>query len=348
MSRRAGTSVLVFALVGVCAVACSGDGEEELGPTATVERGAIERRIVATGTIEPEKEVEVRPRVSGIVETVHVEAGDRVKAGQPLVEVEKELAEVRLQEAHARLEEARAEMRFAASARKRAERLHRNGTMDDQEYDEIVARWERASAGVARAEASRDLLEVELRYATVEAPIDGKILDVDVEEGSAVASVVSVTGGTPLLSIAADESLHLEGLVDENEIARVAVGQRARVTAEAFGDEVFDGEVQDISPIGDRQQNVTYFEVEIAIEEHGGRLRPRMSADGEIVAEVVEQALVVPETALFYEGEDLFVERVLSDDPVETERSRVEIGIVEDDRIEIVSGVEEGWRLRLR
>jgi multidrug resistance efflux pump len=68
-----------------------------------------------------------------------------------------------------------------------------------------------------------------LRYATVEAPIEGRILDVDVEEGSAVASV---TGGTPLLSIAADETLHLEGLVDENEIAKIALDQRARVTAE--------------------------------------------------------------------------------------------------------------------
>lgn len=344
MSNRAIISIVLLLLLA----GCSGDGDEEIGPTTTVERASIERRIVATGTIEPEKEVEVRPRISGIVETVHVEAGDRVVAGQPLVEVEKELAEVRLKESSARLEEARAELRFARSALRRAERLHKNGTMDDQEHDEIVSRFDRATAGVARAEASEDLLEVQLRYATVEAPIDGKILDVDVEEGSAVASVVSVTGGTPLLSIAADESLHLEGLVDENEIAKVSLDQRARVTAEAFGEEVFAGRVQDIAPIGDRQQNVTYFEVEVAIDDHGGRLRPRMSADAEIIAEVVDDALVISETALFYEGDKLFVEHVTSDDPPETERIEVEIGIVEDDRIEVVSGVEEGWQLRLR
>jgi len=336
----------LVAVVLLCA--CSGNGAEELGPTATVERTAIERRIVATGTIEPEKEVEVRPRISGIVETIHVKAGDRVKAGQPLLEVERELSEVRLKEATARLDEARAQLRFAQSAMRRAERLHKNGTMDDQEYDEILSHFESAKAGVARAQASEDLLEVELRYATVEAPIDGKILDVEVEEGSAVASVVSVTGGTPLLSIAADESLHLEGLVDENEIARVAIGQVARVTAEAFGDEVFEGRVQDISPIGDRQQNVTYFEVEVAIDDHGDRLRPRMSADADIIAETVEGALVIPETALYYEGENLFVEHLLSSDPPETERVPVEIGIVEEDRVQVVTGLEEGWKLKLR
>ncbi len=342
MSYRASTAALLVL------IACSGNGGEALGPTAEVERATIERRVVATGTIEPEKEVEVRPRVSGIVETVHVKAGDLVRAGQPLIQVEKELSEVRLHEARARLDEARADLRFAESALKRAERLHVNGTMDDQEYDEILSRFQRAKAGVARAGANRDLLQVQLRYATVEAPIDGKILDVEVEEGSAVASVVSVTGGTPLLSIAADEALHLEGLVDENEIAKVAIDQPARVTAEAFGDEVFVGRVQDISPIGDRQQNVTYFEVEVAIDDHGGRLRPRMSADADILAEVVEGALVIPETALFYDGDDLFVEHVLNHDPPETDRVAVEIGIIEDDRVQVVSGVEEGWELQLR
>lgn len=340
--------LLACVLLSVLLAACSGSGADESSPTAVVERARIERRVVATGTVEPEKEVEVRPRVSGIVAKVHVEAGDRVRAGEPLVEVEKELQEVQLQEARARLEEARAELRFSTAAVARAERLHKNGTMDDQEYDEIRSRFERAKAGVARAEASEDLLEVQIRYATVEAPIDGKILDVDVEEGSAVASVVSVTGGTPLLSIAADEALHLEGLVDENEIARVALGQEARVTAEAFGEEVFPGRVQEIAPLGDRQQNVTYFEVEVAIDDHGGRLRPRMSADAEILAEVVEDALVIPETALHYEGEKLFVDRVVATEPIETERVAVKVGIVEDDRIQVLSGVEEGWELRLR
>ena len=73
-----------------------------------------------------------------------------------------------------------------------------------------------------------------------------------------------------------------------------------------------------------------------------------MSADADILAEIVPDALVVPETALHYEGEDLFVERVLAEDPPETERIPIEIGIIEDSRIQVLSGVEEGWRLRLR
>jgi HlyD family secretion protein len=339
-----------FALAGALGIlACGRGGPDTLGPTAKVEQGRIERRVVATGTIEPEKEVEVRPRISGIVQRIHVAAGDHVRAGQPLLEIERELTEVRLEEARAQLEEARAELRYAESAMRRAARLHREGTMDDQEHDEVTSRFDRARASVARAEANVHLLEVEIRYATVEAPIDGKILDVAVEEGSAVASVATVTGGTPLLSIAAAEQLHLKGLVDENEIAHVAVDQPARVRTEAFGKRAFSGRVREIKPLGQRQQNVTYFEVEILVDdEQAGLLRPRMSGDADIVAAVVADALVIPETALRYEGEETLVERVVSHDPPKTEPVRVDIGIVEDDRVQVTAGVQAGQEVVLR
>ena len=78
MRRRAFAVTLAVAVVGC------GDGEPERGPTVRAERGRIERVVVATGTIEPENEVEVRPRVAGIVESLHVEAGDVVEQGKGL------------------------------------------------------------------------------------------------------------------------------------------------------------------------------------------------------------------------------------------------------------------------
>jgi len=328
---------------------CSRGTAEERTPTARVERARIERRVVATGTIEPEREVEVRPRISGIIEKIHVKAGDRVKAGAPLLEIERELTQVRLRETRAQLEEARAELRFTTSAIERADKLHRTGTLDDQQHDEAQARHDRARAAVARAEAGVALLEVELRYATVEAPIDGKILNVPVEEGSAVASVISVTGGTPLLSLASDDALHLKGLVDENEIAHVAVGQPARIRTEAFGERVFAGRVRDVKPLGERQQNVTYFEVEVAVEDDGVTLlKPRMSAHADVITDVVDAALVIPETALRYEGDAVLVDRVTGREPLASERVKVATGIVEDDRVEVLSGLSEGDEVLLR
>ena len=73
---------------------CGGDEPLEAGPSAIAERGRIERIVIATGTIEPEHEVETRPRISGIVERIHVEAGDPVAVDQPLLEIDKELRRI--------------------------------------------------------------------------------------------------------------------------------------------------------------------------------------------------------------------------------------------------------------
>ncbi len=323
--------------------------------SASVERGTLERIVVATGTLEPERLVDVRPRISGIVEKIHVEDGDRVKADQILVEIDRDLIEVRLREVRAALASARIELRYAEIALERARNLREQGTMPDQDYDDTRSRHERAVVDVERREAQVSRLEVELRYATVRAPMDGVVLEVPVEEGSAVSSVLSVTGGTPLLTLASSHGLHLEGLVDENEIARVALGQRARVRTEAFGEEkLFEGEVQQISPIGKRVQNVTYFEVEVAVTDpEAGRLMPRMSADADIVTEIASDVLWVPETALHYDGEGVYVERLDgeaegAEGEVETTRIDVELGIVEDDRVQLVEGLSEGARVRLR
>jgi len=321
-----------------------GGGEAPAVPTAAAERARIERIVVATGTIEPEREVEVRPRIPGIVEKVLVEAGDDVEKGQVLVEIERELLATQVREAEAALREARVELRFAGIDRDRLDALEESGAASQQRQDDARARFERAQAAVARAQAQLENLTTQLGYATVVAPLAGRVLDVPVEEGTAVSPVTAVTGGTLLLSLAATGKLHLEGLVDENEVARVELGMPARVRTEAFGDRVFQGRVTDIAPLGQRVQNVTYFEVEIEIEAPDG-LRPRMSGDAEIVAEVVEDALVVPETALRYRGGQVYVEVGDGEAP---EPVDVTIGIVDGTKVQVLSGLEEGARVRLQ
>lgn len=312
--------------------------------------GTLERIVVATGTLEPERLVDVRPRISGIVKKIHIDDGDRVKKGQILVEIDRDLLQVRLREVRAQLADAKIERRYAVIALDRANVLKQRGAMPDQQYDDTRSRHERAVVAVTRSEALVSRLEVELRYATVRAPMDGIVLEIPVEEGSAVSSVQSVTGGTPLLTLATTTALHLEGLVDENEIARVSVGQRAKIRTEAFGsDTVFEGEVRHISPIGKRVQNVTYFEVEVDIlGADTGTLLPRMSADADIVTETAADVLWVPETALHYEGNHIYLELATATSGESGERLVVELGIVEGDRVQLLSGASEGDLVRLR
>ncbi|MCI0548216.1 MAG: efflux RND transporter periplasmic adaptor subunit, partial [Candidatus Rokubacteria bacterium] len=208
---------------------------------------------------------------------------------------------------------------------------------------------ERAEAALARADANLQTLSTQLSYATVVSPAAGRILDVPVEEGSAVSPVTAVTGGTLLLSLAGTSALHLEGLVDENEISRVALGQRARVRTEAFGERSFTGVVTKIAPVGQRIQNVTYFEVEVEIEDTDGRLlRPRMSGDAEIVTEVVSDALIVPETALHYRGDEIYVHSVSGSRAGRAGERPVEVGILDGSAVQVLRGLEEGEEVLLQ
>lgn len=341
-------SAVVWLACGLLAgglVACGSEDAPE-APVVAVERGALERVVVATGTVEPAIEVEVRPRIAGIIETIEVEAGDPVEKGQVLVEIEKDLLEAQMREAKAAKQAAAVEQRYAKIELGRAQELERTGASSAQKLDDARSRHETAQAKRAQAEARLDTLKTQLGYASVVAPMAGRVLDVHTEEGSAVSPVTAVTGGTLLLTLAGTEALRLEGLVDENEVARVALGQRARIRTEAFGDRIFEGLVSEIAPMGQRVQNVTYFEVEIEItDDEASLLRPRMSGDGEIIAETLEGVLSVPETALRYEGADVYVE-VRNGDGFE--RRNVEIGVVDRDRVQLLSGAEEGEEVRLQ
>lgn len=332
-------------LLSAWLLAC-GIGEESAEiPTALVETARIERIVVATGTIEPEREVEVRSRIAGIVEKIHVDDGDQVEPGQPLVEIERELLEAQVREATAALEAARVELRFASIALERNLELERGGAASQQKRDDARSRQQAARAEVARAQARLDSLNTQLSYATVRSPLAGRVLQIHTEEGNAVSPVTAVTGGVVLLSLAGTEALYLEGLVDENEVARVARGQPARVRTEAFPERSFEGSVRAIAPMGQRIQNVTYFEVKIEIVDPDAELlRPRMSGNADIVTETVEGALVIPETALRYRGEALYVE---TNGPASEERS-IEIGIVDGSRVQVLSGLAAGEAVRLK
>lgn len=348
MPIRASHLRLITTALLLLALGC-GTEPVELGPTAVVERSDIERIVVATGTIEPESEVQVRPRIAGIVEQIHVEAGDMVAKDQPLVEIERKLLAAQVRESRAALEEAQVELRFARIGVERVQKLKGGGATSDQKRDDAQARFERAQALVSRAQAKLDTLSTQLSYATVTSPLAGHVLDVSTEVGNAVSPVTSVNGGTVLLSLAGTDALHLAGLIDENEIARVSIDQPARIRTEAFPERVFAGRVTKIAPLGTRIQNVTYFEVEIEItDDDSSLLKPRMSGDAEIVTETVTDAIVVPETALRYRGSQIYVETVSHASEAPTEAVDVTIGIVDGSKVQVTSGLEPGTEVLLQ
>jgi HlyD family secretion protein len=348
--RRLVFIVLAMLALGaaIAAFVLFGRRGEEIGATVRVERGDIERVVVASGTIEPEQLIEVRPRISGIVESFHVDAGDRVKAGQVVAEIERETLEAAVREARAVVQEAVVARDHAGVELQRKTDLFRRGVESEEVRDRDRAGHAGAEARLARARATLERLEQELAYATITAPIDGVVLRRDLDPGAAVASVAAVTGGTVLMIIADTSRMHLLGTVDENEIAGVGVGQDARIRAEAYPDEVFPGRVRKIASIGDRKDNVTSFEVEVDVIEGTERLWPRMSGDADVVVEVRRGVAIVPEAALRYDGDEVLVDVVERSSEARVVARPVRVGILNGSRVEIVEGLAEGEEVKLQ
>jgi HlyD family secretion protein len=349
MRRKLAIGAAVAALAGAIVATVRWRGRDApIGPTATVERGTIERIVVASGTIEPEHLVEVRSKVSGIIQRLHVDAGDRVVAGQVIAEIDRETLEAAVREARAVVHEAEVERDHAAVELQRREKLFRRGIESKDVLDRVRADHAGAEARLERARATLQRLEEELGYATIAAPIDGLVLQRDLNVGAAVASVASVTGGTVLMTIADTSQMHLLGVVDENEIARVRVGMGARIRTEAYTDRTFPGRVRKIASIGDRKNNVTSFKVEVTVLEGVDALWARMSADADIISEVHDNALIVPEATLLYKGNDVFVEVVGHASGSQVTQRAVRTGVSNNNRVEIVDGLVEGEVVRLQ
>jgi HlyD family secretion protein len=211
------------------------------------------------------------------------------------------------------------------------------------------ARVTEATANVAQAVAAVERAEEELANATIRAPIRATVLTRDVEIGSPVSSILNMgANATLVLTLGDIERVFVRGKVDEADIGRVRLGQRARITTETFRDRVFDGQVTQISPIGVERDNVTTFEVEVSIDNPGKELKANMTANAEIILEQFENSLLVPEAAVIYDAKrNAFVDVADAAERTGRRRVPVKVGIGNGTRMQIVGGLKEGDKVVL-
>jgi HlyD family secretion protein len=211
------------------------------------------------------------------------------------------------------------------------------------------ARVAEAKANVAQARALVERAREELANATIRAPISATVLTRNVEIGSPVSSILNLgANATVVMTLGDVNRVFVRGRVDEADISVVRIGQRAAVTTQTFPDRSFDGRVTRIAPIGETREGVTTFEVEVALDNTAGALRPNMTANAEIILEERANALTVPEAAVgFDQKRNPYVELVDPSSPTGRRRVPVKIGVTNGSRIELLGGVTEGQQVLL-
>ena len=199
-----------------------------------------------------------------------------------------------------------------------------------------------AESQVAQSQASLRQLEEQLSYTIITSPMDGTVLSRDVEVGDAVSSIL-VLGSTATLvmTIGDTTQVYVQGKVDESDIAKVYLGQPARIKVESFKDKTFFGKVTKIAPLGVEKDNVTTFEVRVSIDNPGGELKANMTANAEILLDEHKGVLTVPEQAVMYD-KDRSASVEVPDPKQKNGRRKVSIqaGLSNGTRTEVLSGLK--------
>ena len=264
-----------------------------------VERRDINVSALASGTLQPDTTVEVKSKASGEILQLSAETGQLVKRGAPLVLVDPRNARNTMAQAQANLEVAKAQLTNATSQKNRSDQLYKSQSITEQENEQAQLDFANAKAAVINAQVAVDNAKIQLEDTDVRAPVTGTVIEQDVERGTVIASATSnVSGGTTLLKMADLSLVQVNTLVDETDIGKVAVGQPASITVDAYPNRPFDGVVLKIEPQATTNQNVTMFPVLVRIQNKEGLLRPGMNADVEIHVGRRDNVLAVPNAAL--------------------------------------------------
>ncbi|HEY1678052.1 MAG TPA: efflux RND transporter periplasmic adaptor subunit [Candidatus Sulfotelmatobacter sp.] len=214
----------------------------------------------------------------------------------------------------------------------------------------LKAKIAQSQAQVAEDDANLKQLEEQLSYTDITSPIDGIVLSRDVQMGDAVSSILVLGSTATLVMTLGDTSeVYVKGKVDESDIGKVYLGQRARIKVESFKDKTFDGKVTKISPMGVEKDNVTTFEVRVSIQNPGGELKAEMTANAEIILEEHKNVLQIPEGAILYD-KDKKASVEIPDPKGKDGKDKVavNIGISNGAKTEVLSGLKEGDQVVLQ
>ena len=290
-----------------------GDGDSPKYVTALAERGTLEVRVTATGTLEPINDVEISSELSGIVRRVLVDYNDRVSAGQVLAELDTDKLEAQmahdratLAAAQAHAKEAEATLAQAAQDLKRYGQLVETKAVSVQKYQEATATHDRAAAvldstraDVAIAEAQLRQSEINLTKASIRSPVDGVVLQRSVNPGQTVAATLQA----PVLFTVAESlsTMELQVDVDEADVGLVEVGQTATFTVDAYPGRGFSAAVTKVRFAPKATAGVVTYTTHLSVDNRELLLRPGMTATAEISVRTVADALLIPSEALRFE-----------------------------------------------
>jgi HlyD family secretion protein len=278
---------------------------------ATISTGTIESTVSSSGTLSPVSQLSVLAQMSGRVEKVLVGYNDRVKKGQVLVQLNTDTLKLEQLGAEAAVRKAQAGYDLQLLDYQNKKKLSEKGLLAEYDLASSASSLAVAAAELASVQSALEVIKIKMdQYALVTSPIDGIVLDMDVEVGQTVVEGSS-SNATSLFTLAEDLTrMRIAATVDELDIGSIKVGQEARFTVEADPGTAYTGTVSEIRLVPTTSNNVVAYSVMIDAANTNGKLLPGMTADITFIKEKKVDVLVVPSAALRFTPTTLTAEEI--------------------------------------
>ena len=291
--------------------------------TVAVGRGDVQSLVSATGTISAVNSVDISSRVTGLITEMRVKENDIVKSGQVLLVLDDTSLK-------AQVAQYKSQLTNYTAILARSKRLTATGGQSVQQLDTDRTNYE-------VAQANYDNYVSQLQYYVITSPIDGVVIGKPTPAGQTVAQGIS----TPqvIMTIADMSQMQIKVLVDETDIGQIKLGQKASFTVDAYADKTFTGKVSSVSRSATTSSNVVYYPVYVDVDDASGLLYPTMTARTTIYIGESKDVLVVPASAIKEEKGKKYVQTMVDG---KVQNATVQTGLSDDEKVEIVSGLNAG------
>jgi HlyD family secretion protein len=310
--------------------------------------GNIEVKTVATGSVVPEDEVEIKPQIQGIIDYIAKYEGDFVNQGDLIAVIKVVPNEQALIAAMGRVKNGELRLNNAKLEFNRNEELFQRRVISNQEYNNLKLTYEQAAQELRNAEADYQIIKEgsiggsSSANTNIRATTTGTILEIPVEIGDQVIQSNSFNAGTTIATVADLTKIVFEGNVDEGEVGKLKVGMPLKISLGAISDKEFDARLRFIAPKGMEESGAVKFKIEgeVVIEDDFV-IRAGYSANASLILDRKENILVLPEALLQFDKatDEPYVEVEIGEQKFE--RREIKIGISDGINVEILEGLSE-------
>ena len=313
----------------------------------------IVKKTVATGSVIPRKEVNMKSQVSGIIEKLYVIAGQEIKEGDVLAKIKIIPNMINLANAENRMNQATISFDNAKQEFDRNETLFKQNVISKAEFLPYELKIKSAKEEVDAADNNLQLIKEGVTKSAgiatntlIRSTITGMVLDVPIKEGSNVIESNTFNEGTTIASVANMGEMIFEGKVDESEVGKIKEGMDLVLTIGAIDKESFSAKLEYIAPKGVTENGAIQFLIRAALSKNKGTmLRAGYSANADIILTKKEKTFAIPESVLKFEKDKTFVEVETAKDKYE--KRFIKTGLSDGINIEVMEGLKKTDKIKV-